>query len=269
MVAEVEVDQDTGHVAVRRCGVALDCGPVSNPDGVRNQIEGGVIQEISRTLREEVTWDAERVTSVDWRTYGPWYPGDAVPLIESVQGQSSFHGCLDSPCSATSPDDSCGRDPAGETFVKSSAVAGYRSPRRFGHAWVSLTMVLACHVADEALTDFLSVYNPIVREARARLGWFPMPEFTVGVWLAGLCVLLILLLALSPFAYRESRTLRAAAYPYAAVMFLNGIGHLAGSMYLGRWAPGATTAPLLIVASLWLVAAARAHPPRQQPLAHA
>jgi hypothetical protein len=97
--------------------------------------------------------------------------------------------------------------------------------------------VLAFHVVDEALTDFLSVYNPIVREARARIGWFPMPEFTFGVWLTGLCVLLILLLALSPLAYRGSPAVRVAAYPYAAIMLLNGIGHLGGSIYLGRWAP--------------------------------
>ncbi len=84
MVAEVQVDQDTGRVVVSRCVVALDCGPVSNPDGVRNQIEGGIIQGISRTLREEVTWDAGRITSVDWRTYPPWYLSDPVPVIESV-----------------------------------------------------------------------------------------------------------------------------------------------------------------------------------------
>lgn len=130
--------------------------------------------------------------------------------------------------------------------------------RRFGHAWVALSIVLALHVADEALTDFLSVYNPIVRNARARLGWFPMPEFTFGVWLAGLCLLVVALLALSPFAYRGSRALRVAAYPYSAIMFLNGVGHLAGSIYLGRWAPGATTAPLLIAASIWLIVCARA-----------
>jgi hypothetical protein len=147
---------------------------------------------------------------------------------------------------------------------------GQRSRRRFGHAWVSLTIALAFHVVDEALTDFLSVYNPIVREARARIGWFPMAEFTLGAWLTGLCVLLILLLALSPLAYRGAAALRLAAYPYAFIMFLNGIGHLVGSIYLGRWAPGATTAPLLIVASIWLLVCARAaHPRRQHPLAHA
>ena len=84
VVADVQVDQDTGRIVVTRAVAALDCGPVSNPDGVRNQIEGGIIQGISRTLREEVTWDAQKVTSVDWRTYAPWFLGDPVPEIESV-----------------------------------------------------------------------------------------------------------------------------------------------------------------------------------------
>jgi hypothetical protein len=121
-----------------------------------------------------------------------------------------------------------------------------------------MAIVLGLHVADEALTDFLSVYNPIVRNLRETLGWFPMPEFTFGVWLAGLCALVTLLLALSPLAYRGNRAVRLAAYPLAAIMFLNGVGHLVGSLYLGRWAPGATTAPLLIVASTWLVVAVSA-----------
>jgi hypothetical protein len=105
---------------------------------------------------------------------------------------------------------------------------------------------------DEALTGFLALYNPIVRQARAVLGWWPMPEFTFGVWLTGLIVLVGVLLALSPFAFRGAPAMRVAAYPYATIMLLNGIGHLGASVYLGRWAPGATTAPLLIVSSLWL-----------------
>jgi hypothetical protein len=123
---------------------------------------------------------------------------------------------------------------------------------RFGTAWVTLTLVLALHVLDEALTDFLSVYNPMVRQARAWLGWFPMPEFTFGVWLSGLCLLVAVLLMLSPSAFRARRAVRLASYPYALIMFLNGIAHLAGSVYLGRRAPGATTAPLLLVSSSWL-----------------
>jgi hypothetical protein len=125
--------------------------------------------------------------------------------------------------------------------------------RRFGTAWIALTLSLAAHVLDEATTGFLDVYNPIVRSARARFGWFPMPEFTFGIWLGGLCLLVGALLALAPFAYRGSRITRIAAYPYAAIMVLNGIGHVAGSIYLGRWAPGTTTAPLLLAASIWLL----------------
>ena len=69
IVAEVEVDQDTGKIAVKRIVVAIDAGPISNPDGLRNQIEGGALQGMSRALLEEVTWDDQKVTSVDWRTY--------------------------------------------------------------------------------------------------------------------------------------------------------------------------------------------------------
>ncbi|MGH9237215.1 MAG: molybdopterin cofactor-binding domain-containing protein [Vicinamibacterales bacterium] len=84
MVAEVEVNQDTGAVAVKRLVIANDSGPISNPDGLRNQLEGGAIQGISRTLLEEVTWDDRQVTSVDWRTYKPLYLSDEMPVIETV-----------------------------------------------------------------------------------------------------------------------------------------------------------------------------------------
>ena len=84
MVADVEVNQDTGRVTVKRLVIANDCGPISNPDGLRNQLEGGALQGMSRALTEEVTWDDQRVTSVDWRTYQPLYLGADVPSIETV-----------------------------------------------------------------------------------------------------------------------------------------------------------------------------------------
>ena len=65
--AEVTVDTTTGVVAVRQVTVAHDCGLIINPDGLRNQIEGNVIQGISRTLKEEVHLDARGVTSVVWQ----------------------------------------------------------------------------------------------------------------------------------------------------------------------------------------------------------
>jgi CO/xanthine dehydrogenase Mo-binding subunit len=84
MVAELDVDQDSGKILVRRFVVAQDCGPISNPDGLKNQLEGGVLQGMSRALTEEVTWDATKVTSIDWRTYPPLYLGAELPVIDSV-----------------------------------------------------------------------------------------------------------------------------------------------------------------------------------------
>jgi len=84
LVAEVEVNQDTGKVTVKRMVVCNDVGPVSNPDGLRNQIEGGALQGMSRALLEEVTWDDQKVTSFDWRTYRTLPVGFEVPKIETV-----------------------------------------------------------------------------------------------------------------------------------------------------------------------------------------
>ena len=64
--AEVAVNTGTGGVRVRRVVVAHDCGLVINPDGLRNQIEGNVVQGISRALKEEVQFDDRGVTSVVW-----------------------------------------------------------------------------------------------------------------------------------------------------------------------------------------------------------
>lgn len=68
-VAEVAVDAATGVVRVRRIIVAHDCGQIINPDGVRNQIEGNVIQSLSRALKEEVQFTPAGITSLDWESY--------------------------------------------------------------------------------------------------------------------------------------------------------------------------------------------------------
>jgi nicotinate dehydrogenase subunit B len=69
VVAAVTVDPGSGVVRVHRVVVAHDCGLIVNPDGLRNQIEGNVIQGVSRALKEEVTFDRTQVTSLDWSTY--------------------------------------------------------------------------------------------------------------------------------------------------------------------------------------------------------
>lgn len=68
-VAEVEVNKETGEIRVMRVCASHDCGEMVNPDGVANQVEGGVLQTVSRTLMEQVNWDTKKVTSVDWASY--------------------------------------------------------------------------------------------------------------------------------------------------------------------------------------------------------
>jgi len=68
-IFEVAVNRKTGVVRVERAIIAQDCGLIVNPGAVRNQIEGGIIQSISRALKEEVTFDKSRVTSLDWASY--------------------------------------------------------------------------------------------------------------------------------------------------------------------------------------------------------
>ena len=84
MVAEVELNQESGQVQVRRFVVAHDCGPISNRDGLFNQIEGGALQGMSRALGEEITWDDRKITSTDWQSYHTQWLGIQVPAIEIV-----------------------------------------------------------------------------------------------------------------------------------------------------------------------------------------
>jgi len=84
LIAEVDVNLETGLVRPTHFVVALDCGPISNPDGLRNQIEGGILQGMSRALVEEVTWDQRRITSTDWETYRSLHLDYEMPAIECV-----------------------------------------------------------------------------------------------------------------------------------------------------------------------------------------
>jgi CO/xanthine dehydrogenase Mo-binding subunit len=83
VVADVEVNRTSGQVAVKRIVCAHDCGLMINPDGVRNQVEGNVVQGVSRALLEEVTYDEKGVTSLDWKGY-PILRFPDVPDVEVV-----------------------------------------------------------------------------------------------------------------------------------------------------------------------------------------
>ena len=69
VVAEVQVNMQSGEIVAKRFQIAHDCGQIINPDGLRNQIEGNVIQTVSRVLKEEVKFDRSMVTSLDWGSY--------------------------------------------------------------------------------------------------------------------------------------------------------------------------------------------------------
>lgn len=102
-IADVTVDPLSGRIKVGRVVVAHDCGLVINPDGLRNQIEGNVIQSLSRTLHEEVTFDTAHVTSRDWVGY-PILRFEEVPdridivLVNNKPDQPSTGGGEPSTC---------------------------------------------------------------------------------------------------------------------------------------------------------------------------
>ncbi len=83
-IAEVEVNRRTGRVWVKRLVCAHDCGLVINPEALRRTIEGGMLHSISRALYEEVQFDTEKVTSVDWVTHPSLTHADTPEKIDVV-----------------------------------------------------------------------------------------------------------------------------------------------------------------------------------------
>jgi CO/xanthine dehydrogenase Mo-binding subunit len=81
VVAQVEVDRASGRVSVPRAWAAVDSGQIINPDGLANQMEGGIIQSTSWTLHEEVKFDRAGITSRDWLGY-PILTMPEVPKVE-------------------------------------------------------------------------------------------------------------------------------------------------------------------------------------------
>jgi hypothetical protein len=125
---------------------------------------------------------------------------------------------------------------------------------RFGYAWIIFALALAVHVLDEATHDFLSFYNPSVQAIRARLPFLRLPTFTFRVWLAGLVAGIVLLLCISPLAFRGARWMRMVAVPLAIVVgVFNASLHMLSSVYYHRWMPGVYSSPLLLMAALLLL----------------
>lgn len=133
--------------------------------------------------------------------------------------------------------------------------------RKLGTAWICLCLATAIHVADEALTGFLGVYNPTVSAMRERWGWFPMPSFAYRKWLLELMGGIVVALLLTPLAYRGSRIIRPIAWALSVTMILNAgghtlatiLGHTVESVRFPRPAPGFYSSPLLLIAAIYLI----------------
>ena len=83
-IAEVEVNRRTGHVWVKRLVCAHDCGLVINPEGLRRTIECGMLHSLSRALHEEVRFDAEKTTGVDWISHPSLRHADTPEKIDVI-----------------------------------------------------------------------------------------------------------------------------------------------------------------------------------------
>jgi hypothetical protein len=125
--------------------------------------------------------------------------------------------------------------------------------REFGFAWLLLCAALAVHVIDEALTDFLSVYNPAVQAIRKRFPFLPLPVFSFRVWLGGLVLAVVLDLCVTPLAFGGNRFLVMAAYPLGVLMVGNALGHMGASIYRKRFMPGVYSSPMLLAGAVWLL----------------
>lgn len=130
-----------------------------------------------------------------------------------------------------------------------------------GTPWLFLCLAFCLHVWDEAAHDFLSYYNATVLALYGHFSWFPRMDMEFRSWLAGLVLANLVLLGLTPWAYRNTGWLRPLGYVFAGIQLLNGTGHIlltirghsVPSVHFEEPAPGVYTAPLLIGMSAYLI----------------
>ena len=122
--------------------------------------------------------------------------------------------------------------------------------RRWGQAWVFLALAIALHVADEAITGFLPLYNSIVGSLRETWSWIPLPTFSFRVWLAGLAAGVLVILGISPLIFAGKTYLRPVAFGLGVLMVANALVHIGASIYLRTLAPGVLSSPILLLAAL-------------------
>jgi Protein of unknown function with HXXEE motif len=138
-----------------------------------------------------------------------------------------------------------------------------RLRRRHWLAWMGMCGALAVHVVDEALTGWLEWYNPTVLAIREqyRTVLLPilLPTFTYEIFLSLLIFAVVMLTAASYFVWKGRWAMRLISHVFAVVMLLNGLLHIAHSIYMRELMPGVYTSPLLVAASLALIVCTRAY----------
>lgn len=138
-----------------------------------------------------------------------------------------------------------------------------RLRRRHWQAWMVMCGALAIHIADEALTGWLNWYNPTVRaiHEQYQLVLLPilLPVFTFKIWLSLLIFAVVSLSAASYFVWTGRWAMRPISHVFAVFMLVNGLVHIAHSIYMREFMPGVYTSPLLIAASIPLIVYTRAY----------
>jgi hypothetical protein len=124
---------------------------------------------------------------------------------------------------------------------------------RLKAAWISLAIVFALHVADEATHDFLRYYNPTAKAIRESIGFPFPPSFSYQAWLGGLIAAAVLCVLLTPLIDPRRGWTLILARLWAVIHILNGLQHLVTSVAIGRMMPGVLTSPLLLLIAPWLL----------------
>jgi len=119
--------------------------------------------------------------------------------------------------------------------------------------WVLMISAVAAHVIDEASTGFLPLYNNLAQSVRASLGLSFPPTFSFETWLVGLIAAIIIGFALTPLVSRGGRLIRILTTVLGILMILNALGHMLGSVYVGRLMPGFWSSPFLLVTAVFVV----------------
>ena len=127
-------------------------------------------------------------------------------------------------------------------------------------AWVLMISAVALHVLDEASTGFLPFYNNLAQSLRAILGLSFPPTFSFEMWLGGLIAAIIIAFALTPLVSRGGRFIRILTTVLGILMVLNALGHMLGSVFLGRLMPGFWSSPFLLATAAYVVLRGFSHP---------